>query len=222
MTSAGSREQVLMPPGCTPQRKPPQHMPASADDMVLHWSPGARQPGARQRPPRHSRPEQQPSLSVQVSNSRLHAQVPRRCRPRRRCSAPRHSSRGRWSRSPRGGDRCRCRGSAPRGCCRASAPQQSLELAHEPIARVAAEGAPGSARTSSRRSRRSRPACSAGPARCTSRRRPRCRRRRASPVGAVDARQVAADHRRRRRSCRRPWPCAGTRRTHSDSPMQHS
>lgn len=31
----------------------------------------------RQRPLRHERPEQQPSLEVQVSNSRLHAQVPK-------------------------------------------------------------------------------------------------------------------------------------------------
>jgi hypothetical protein len=65
-------------------------MPPSGDDIVLHWSPGARQPGARQRPLRHSRPEQQPSLLVHASRFCEHAQVP----------APVVCPIGRWQRAP--------------------------------------------------------------------------------------------------------------------------
>lgn len=56
----------------------------------MHSSPGARQPGARQRPPRHSRPEQQPSLFVQLWPMLEHAQVP----------GPVVIPIGRWQRAP--------------------------------------------------------------------------------------------------------------------------
>lgn len=91
VVSAGKRQQVRMDPlGCDSQRYPPQHIPASGPVIPLQVSPGARQPGARQRPPRHSRPEQHPSFEVQFSSIAEHAQVP----------APVVMPIGRWHRAP--------------------------------------------------------------------------------------------------------------------------
>lgn len=80
---AGGRQHLRpMPAGCTPHSKPEQQMlaPPSPVGMppspTMQSSPGGMQPGVRQRPLRHSSPEQQPSLEVHDSSSRRHAQVP--------------------------------------------------------------------------------------------------------------------------------------------------
>ncbi len=83
VVSAGGRQHLrLMPEGCAPHSKPEQHVDAPPSPVAMppsptmQSSPGGMQPGVRQRPPRHSRPEQQPSLVVHISSSRRHAHVP--------------------------------------------------------------------------------------------------------------------------------------------------
>jgi hypothetical protein len=89
MVSAGYRQQ-LVPEGCGPQKYPPQHIPPSGVDIVEHVSPGARQPGARHRPLRHSSPEQHPSFDVHASSICEQAQLP----------GPVVIPIGRWQRAP--------------------------------------------------------------------------------------------------------------------------
>lgn len=97
----------------------------------------------RQRPLRQERPSQQPSLPEQVSNSRLHAQVPEvppsgrtHWAPPQQSVLPVHTSlRRRQVQVPR---------VCPEGMLQSICPQHSMELAQEPIAGWQQKVPPGS------------------------------------------------------------------------------